>query len=231
MGPDSLLGSKCIGRIYQAARVSSFRNQAWRSLEAVVEKFSCFQRSPDQEASPRQCAFWFGDQRFSEAPVLPAFGCPAVGALEPTLVWLALTLPWVQCLGLSSGLGWTWQPALPEMTQHPTWTQFQDLPQLPAACPTGPGLDHRGPGFSEKDRTADQRQLCQKFYKMQVQASLSHGLHVSCPHGLILPNSMLPRWIAFISDWSVCFPSDPPRSLLGMGLEKRGREPLRLGPG
>lgn len=109
------------------------------------------------------------------------------------------------------------------MTQHPTWTQFQASPQLPVASPTGPGLDHRGPSFSEKDPTADQRQLCQKFYKMQVQASLSHGLHVSCPHGLILPNSMLPRWIAFISDWSVCFPSDPPQepSWDGAGEEKQ----------
>lgn len=73
----------------------------------MVEKFSCFQRPPGQEASPGQCGFLFGDQRFSEAPVLPALGCPAMGALEPPLVWLALTLLWVQCLGLSSGLGWT----------------------------------------------------------------------------------------------------------------------------
>lgn len=77
------------------------------SLEAVVEKFCYFQRSPDQEASPRQCTFWFGDQRFFEAPVLPALGCPALGALKPPLVWLALTLIWFQRLGLCSGLGWT----------------------------------------------------------------------------------------------------------------------------
>lgn len=109
--------------------------------------------------------------------------------------------PLVQSLRLKPQL------AVPDMTQHLTWTQLQ-----PPPCPGS-----RQPVSQDQAKITEFPVFLRKILLLTGTAlpeilqnasasTFKPWLRVSCPHGFVLPNFMIPRWNKFMSDRNIFSP-------------------------
>lgn len=153
----------------------------------MVEKLSCFQKSLNMQAPWRQSTFRVLESEFFLGRRTTCSGTRS-GLAGPGLLWVSIWAAWKP------------QLALPKMTRHSTWTQFQ--------FPLAPG------GPSHRTRSGPQRP------QLFSDSLLPRGSHArnsaNCKHKHSQavasqfpqprpPYSIMSRWSEFISDRNTFF--------------------------